>query len=383
HGDGSPALSIHGGGARRRRGSLGGGLLSGAVSGPGVRARSPSPAAGRRQSTPAASSSSVGRKLAGNRRKSSPSVRGLHTARVAAGRPRSATATATDNPRSNASARRSSSAQPACGGIERACRPAGMSKEAAAVADEAPAASSSAATSRPEGGGDLVQFEARSATQFGSPEQTKAAAEADPTPVREARRLTTAFLARGTAPAMASLEEDPPAAVLTGSDTGGGGESGDNTTDERSAAESVAQLAGRIFSASSGIDPATLRRLARPAPNNLPGAGASAVELRRLLAARDEEAATLRTVLRDVIEGKEELVSGALAIEGRLAGELAGKKEEADAAAGAMRAEIEALEGKLKEASVRVQRRGGGARERAGGAPEGGAGQERLARGGD
>ncbi|EJK73545.1 hypothetical protein THAOC_04825 [Thalassiosira oceanica] len=218
-----------------------------------------------------------------------------------------------------------------------------------ASASAAPVASSSAATSHPEGGDDLVGFEARSATQFGSPEQTKAAAEADPTPVREARRLTTAFRARGTAPAMASLEEDPPAADLPGSDAGGcGGESGDNT-DERSAAESVAQLAGRIFSASSGIDPATLRRLARPAPNNLPGVGASAVELRRLLAARDEEAATLRTVLQDVVEGKEELVSGALRIEGRLAGELAGKDEEADAAAGAMRVEVESLEGKLRE----------------------------------
>ncbi|EJK74126.1 hypothetical protein THAOC_04215 [Thalassiosira oceanica] len=80
------------------------------------------------------------------------------------------------------------------------------------------------------------------------------------TPVREARRLTTAFRARGTAPAMASLEEDPPAVDAPGSDTvgcgGGGGESGDNTdAQSASVAESVARLAGRIFSASSASTP--------------------------------------------------------------------------------------------------------------------------------
>ncbi|EJK45174.1 hypothetical protein THAOC_36220, partial [Thalassiosira oceanica] len=60
---------------------------------------------------------------------------------------------------------------------------------------------------------------------------------------------------------------------------------------------------------------------------------------------------TLRTILRDVSEGKEEPVSGALRIERRLAGKLAGNKEEVDAAAGEMRAEIEVLEEWLKEAS--------------------------------
>ena len=51
HGDGTPAFST--GGAKRRRGSLGGAVSS---SGSGVRARSPSPAAGRRTSAPAATS---------------------------------------------------------------------------------------------------------------------------------------------------------------------------------------------------------------------------------------------------------------------------------------------------------------------------------------
>ncbi|EJK45992.1 hypothetical protein THAOC_35369, partial [Thalassiosira oceanica] len=197
HGDGSPALLVHGGGARRRRGSL-----SGGASGPGVRARSPSPAAGRRQSTPAASSSSssVGRKTAGSRRRSaSPSVRVGSTARVADGRPRSATATATDNTAQYPHPTPLREPVPS----RRRLR-TWLQRLQARLRHSLPR------------GDDLVEFEARSATQFGSPEQTKAAAEADPTPVREARRLTNAFRARGTVPAMASLEEDSPAAILQG-----------------------------------------------------------------------------------------------------------------------------------------------------------------------
>jgi len=80
-------------------------------------------------------------------------------------------------------------------------------------------------------------------------------------------------------------------------------------------------LSTQLFSHQSGIDTANLQRLLSKSKNG--GDNTKQWELRKRLDKKEEELAVVRTACADLLEGKEEFVAGAITVEGGLRNKLA------------------------------------------------------------